>query len=272
MRGTMRSEGRQVLLLLCAGMALASCSLGGSDPTPVAQPTVVPASTLPAGGTVGVVQTTPPTPDAAPAGETPAPSEATPLVVPPTAEPVETVEATIVPTETVAEPTVIAAPLPAGYRRFSSKINPYSIGYPRGWRAQGNAFRFGNIRGDLFVRGTPRNVVSVNVLAEPLRGQQISTEAYVRLNLEQIGRASGSKPQRAGTVRITGRPAVLITWVDRSRPSQTLEITQAIWTQGDRGWVVTLANPPGQRARNLPLFRVILSTMQVPQSGRNPDS
>ncbi len=267
-RGTIVNEGRRVLLLLCVGLVLVSCSLGGSDPTPAPQPTVAPAGTAPAAETVGVRQTMPPTPDAAPpAGETPTSALATPQVVLPTAEPVETVEATVVPTvaptETPPEPTVVAAPLPAGYRRFSSKINPYSIGYPRGWRAQGNAFRFGNIRGDLFVMGTGGDVVSVNVLTESLRGQPISTAEYVRLNLEQISRAPGPKPQRAGTVRVAGRQAVLITRTDRSRPSQVLEITQAIWTQNDRGWVVTLANPPGQRARNLPIFRAILSTFQV---------
>ncbi len=127
----------------------------------------------------------------------------------------------------------------------------------------GNAFRFGSIRGDLFLQPIAGNTVSVNVLAEPLRGQQINTAEYVSLNLEQISRANGPKPKRAGTVRAAGRDAVLITRLDRSRPRQVLEITQAIWIQGDRGWVVTLANPQGQRSRYLPVLRTVLSTMQV---------
>lgn len=261
--GTIWSAGNRVLLLLCIGMVLVSCSLGGADPTPARQPTAAAVVTPPADETASVVQTPPATPEAAPAAESPAPLEATPLVVAPTAELVATVEPTVAPTETVSEPTVVAAPLPAGYRRFSSKVNPYSIGYPRGWRARGNAFRFGSIRGDLFLQPTAGNTVSVNVLAEPLRGQQISTAEYVSLNLEQISRANGPKPNRAGTVRAAGRDAVLITRLDRSRPRQVLEITQAIWIQGDRGWVVTLANPQGQRSRYLPVLRTILSTMQV---------
>lgn len=261
--GTIRFAGNRVLLLLCIGVVLVSCSLGGADPTPARQPTAAAVATPPAGEAVSVVQTPPATPEAAPAAESPAPLEATPLVVAPTAEPVETMEATVMPTETVPEPTVVSAPLPAGYRRFSSKVNPYSIGYPHAWRARGNAFRFGSIQGDLFLLPTEGNTVSVNVLAEPLRGQQISTEEYVRLNLEQISRANGPKPRRASTVRAAGRDAVLITRLDRSRPRLVLEITQAIWIQGDRGWVVTLANPPGQRSRYLPVLRTILSTMQV---------
>lgn len=267
---TVLSAGKRVLLLLCISLVLVSCSLGGADPTPARQPTAAAQATPRAGETVSNVQTPPATPEAAPAAESPGPLDATPPVVAPTVEPIETVEATVVPTETmpeptetVVEPTVVAAPLPAGYRRFSSKVNPYSIGYPRAWRARGNAFQFGSIRGDLFLQPTAGTTVSVNVLAEPLRGQQISTAEYVRLNLEQISRANGPKPKRAGTVRAAGSDAVLITRLDRSRPRLVLEITQAIWIQGGRGWVVTLANPQGQRTRYLPVLRTILRSMQV---------
>lgn len=184
----------------------------------------------------------------------------------PTATARRTAVPTVLPTAVAtAPPTEVptSAPvLPEGYRRFTSRINPYSIGYPRGWTAQADAFGFGDVRGDLFLRETDRGPVSVNVLSEPLRGADLSTEEYVRLNIRQIEESGAVVPQPTGKVEAAGTVAELIQWNDQSRPQQVYQITQAVWTQGDRGWVVTLATPQGERARYLPVLRKMLSTFE----------
>lgn len=254
-------------------LSLAACSLGGSEPTPVSPstPSLAPALTVTTGNTPTAVATNP--------GVLVTTTQSVPTTIPthiPTAvltpEPTSSPESTALPTSeptsvpTVAPtaiPTPTVPPLPEGYRRFTSRINPYSIGYPRGWRAEGNAFRFGDVRGDLFSRQTEDGPVSVNVLSESLQGSELDTEEYARLNIRQIRESGGESPERAGVIAVGGSRAVLIQWQDRSRPQQAYEITQAVWTEGDRGWVVTLATPQGEGARYLPVLREMLGTFTL---------
>lgn len=231
------------LVSLVLALALAGCSLAPAGPTPTSHPAMTPALSG--------------RPDATPRRVSgPAPTSA--VVV----APAETAAAVAPETTAPAGPTGAVARLPDGFRRFSSRINPYSIGYPPGWRAEGDAFRFGDIRGDRFSVRDRRGVVSVNVLSEPLRGRTLTTEQYTALNIEEIRETDGD-PQRAGSIAVDGEETRLVTWRDGSRPLREYEITQAVWTAGGRGWVVTLAGPPGSRAANLPLFRAMLATMDV---------
>ncbi len=255
-----------------AGLLLGACSLGGPDATPTSRTSPVPTQVL---RTPTSALMTPATPS----------PEGTALVFPATPtlglpSPIPTVASTPSPTATArstavptVSPTAIATAvatavptsvpvLPEGYRRFTSRINPYRIGYPRAWTAQGNAFGFGDVRGDLFLRETDLGPVSVNVLSESLQGEALSTEEYVRLNIRQIEDSGADTPERAGQVEVAGARAVLIQWADQSRPQQVYQITQAVWTDGERGWVVTLATPEGQRARYLPVLRAMLSTFE----------
>jgi hypothetical protein len=120
----------------------------------------------------------------------------------------------------------------------------------------------GDVRGDVFSALARRGSgeVSVNVLSEPLTAADTDTEAYVRLTVEQLRKSGVTSPARAGEARVAGNRAVLLTWTDISRPLRTYEITQAVWSADGRGWVVTLANPRGERARYLPVLRGMLGT------------
>lgn len=272
----MRYPGFRWIRLFAWGgavLALGACSLGGSEPTPVPRstPSLAPAPTVTTGNTptsvaintVVVVTTTQSVP-------TTIPTDIPTAVLTPeaTSSPVSTALPTTVPTSvpTVAPtaiPTPTVPPLPEGYRRFTSRINPYSIGYPQGWRAEGDAFRFGDVRGDLFSRQTADGPVSVNVLSESLQGSELDTEEYARLNVRQIRETGVESPERAGEIAVGGSRAVLIQWQDRSRPQRVYEITQAVWAEGDRGWVVTLATPQGERERYLPVLREMLGTFTL---------
>ena len=160
-------------------------------------------------------------------------------------------------------PPVVAETAPAEeLRRFDSQLHPYGILYPRQWSARGDAFRSGDVRGDLF-SAPAREDVSLNILSEPLRGEALDTEGYARLTARAIQEATGKEPRRGRGATVAGTDAAVLEWEDRSRPLQVREVTQAVWVAGDRGWVATLSTPQGRRARYVPVFLRMLETMQL---------
>lgn len=163
-------------------------------------------------------------------------------------------------------PTVEVTSQPDSYRRFASKINPYAIRYPAGWTARGDDFRFGDVRGDVFVKDGTGSQVHVNVLSEQLPTDDApDARRYLKLTTDQIERNGGVDLHRSGEVGVAGGRGFLIAWSDRSRPKQVAQITQAVWVVNGRGWVATLTTPSGQRSRYLPLFRSMLATLRVRQ-------
>jgi hypothetical protein len=162
-----------------------------------------------------------------------------------------------------ARPTA-TGPLPAGYTRFTSKANPYSIGYPKGWRAQGNAVRFGDIRADVFTPPVARGGggASINVLSERLpAGLNLDTERYVELTLENL-RRGGAKPKQVGRLPAGDEEAILVQGASATGAAN-VELRQAVWVAGGRGWVATLATPKNQLGKYLPEFRRMVSTFET---------
>ncbi len=264
---------RSLPVLLLLTLTLSACGLGSGGNSRAA---VSPTAVAPQPTTVGLAQGTPQAP--LPVGET-----ASPAATASPAEPTETiVESTIQPSpaltaqatteppgEATAEPTVepTQAPvaLPSGYRRFTSKVNPYTIGYPRAWTVRGDALASSGLKGDLFIRQQRGQVAaSVNVIAEEIpAGTTLSSRQYLDISLQQIRRQLDVRPQRTGQTTVAGERAYLIRYQDKSRPQQTVEITQALWVAGGRGWVVTLGNVPGERRAGLPVFNEMLKTFQL---------
>ncbi len=178
----------------------------------------------------------------------------TPTVAPPTRTPR--------PTATLAP---VVAKLPRGYEWFTSDVHPYSIGYPDGWRAVGDAFRVGNISGDIFVdERVSGGKVSINLLAEDVPDDEdVQRAQYVDAVIAQIKKSRGQTVQRAGTARAGKQRAALLVFSDAAT-----DYTQAVWLSNGRGWVATLGNPRGQRKRYRP---VLVSMLRTLQTGAQPD-
>ena len=275
----MRGEMRSSLGVLIVAAGLSACSIGGggapaaSAPTPTAAiGAVAPAPTGDAGGPAAV-PTLPAAPTAVLGATATAPALATvaeAATITSTVGP--TAAATVQPTEAATarpagEATEAPATLPAGYRRFASRISPYSIGYPSFFRVRGDAseLRRSGVRGDLFVSRRPgRDAISANVIAEQLpRGSNIDSSRYADLSIGVIERSTDAEVRRAGETTVAGERAYLIEWTDRSRPRRTTEITQALFVAGGRGWVVSFGAPPGRRAANRPIIDSMLRTFQL---------
>ncbi len=179
----------------------------------------------------------------------------TPTAAPPTRTPR--------PTATTAP---VVAELPAGYERITSDVHPYSIGYRDGWRAVGDAFRVGNISGDIFLdERVSGGRVSINVLAEDVSDDEdVQLAQYVDAVIAQIKKSRGQTVQRAGTARAGKQRAALLVFSDAGT-----DYTQAVWLSNGRGWVATLGTPRGQRKRYRPVLVTMLRTLQT---GAQPDA
>ncbi|MDQ3328964.1 MAG: hypothetical protein M3506_10645 [Chloroflexota bacterium] len=164
-----------------------------------------------------------------------------------------------------ATPVSVVAKLPRGYERFTSAVHPYSIGYPDGWRAVGDAFRVGNISGDIFLdERVSGGRVSINVLADDVSdAEDVQLAQYVDAVIAQIKKSRGQTVQRAGTARAGKQRAALLVFSDAGT-----DYTQAVWLSNGRGWVATLGTPRGQRKRYRPVLVTMLRTLQT---GAQPD-
>lgn len=240
--------------LTVALATLTACSLGNTPATPTAIVAPTPS--------VAVSTTTAPRQTVAPTGLTVvATAPAGPLTA------TASVPATPVPTGgSTGVPTAAASATSLPLLTFTSEEYPYSIGYPRGWKAQGpGSTGGGDVRGDFFFPTAQRETdVSVNILSEEVSADAVpGTEQYVELTSAQIERITRTPPRRGGTMGVGGEEAVLINWSDRSRELQTTEIAQAIWVANGRGWVVTLSAPEGQRDRYLPVLEAMLRSFRA---------
>lgn len=272
---------RAASAVLACALALGACGGGASSPTAVS--TSPPASTATSVAQLPASTQTPPVPDATAtttvAVTIPATATATAAEVPPTAtaEPSPTTAPTQTPTtpqatETTvpAEPTEVQPPvggatLPKRYKLFKSKIHPYSIGYPPGWVAKGDAFRIGNVRGDLIQKSMlPDAGTNVNLITQPLpAGTRPDSEEYLELNEGYIRRSLNASIQRLGPVKVAGQQATLVALKYPKNAQPGYETTQVYWTDQKRGWVVTLTTLPGKRQKYIPVFKTMLGTIRT---------
>ncbi|MDQ3856564.1 MAG: hypothetical protein M3281_09255 [Chloroflexota bacterium] len=170
---------------------------------------------------------------------------------------------TLVPTPTrrarkTPTPSRESAALPRGYSWFASDTAPYSVGYPSSWSARGDAFRWGNLSGDIFVG---MSSVSINVVSEPIRGRPgMTSEEYVEVTLAQVAKA-GPKVRRVGQERVLRKyRAILISYQSHSGLEGASRVTQALWAADGRGWVFTLMTPVREHDRYMQVLRTMLRT------------
>lgn len=157
----------------------------------------------------------------------------------------------------------VAAGTPRAAEWFDSALYPYRVRPPQGWVARAGGFRSGDVRGDLLEPRSARDAVSITVLSEALGGRSLDPAGYARLTEEGIERDGGPVVARGEEIAVAGGTAPLLLWDDLSRPLRSYEIAQAVWVSGDRGWVVTLAAPRGERALYLPALRALLRTFET---------
>jgi hypothetical protein len=162
-------------------------------------------------------------------------------------------------TDTASAPAATAAPVPSDFETFSSRSQPYSIGYPAEWDAQTDAYTYEDLHYDVFTG----DGATVTLGSEKLPGAiRISEEFYVQRSISGI-EEDGVTVRRAGETVAGGRRAYLLTHVDGED-----EFTQAVWLDGDRGWVASLSNPIGERAQHQPVFEEMLRTFRArPEAG-----
>jgi hypothetical protein len=141
-----------------------------------------------------------------------------------------------------------SAALPAGYRVFSSRVLPYTIGYAPGWKAEGSVW--GSMKrpkgeyfdGDIFGR-TP--IGTISVYAEHLpQGSLLTSQAYTEVALLDLQRARESggnvfSVRRLGAIAIDGTTAYLLD-LTQGTGSDALESTRALWVAHGRGWWASL--------------------------------
>ena len=167
---------------------------------------------------------------------------------------------------------VTPAPLPPGFRRYSSKVLPYSIGYPPGWEAQGSIFgpikRPNGIYYDADSYGK-RKVGSIVVRGEMLPpGSLLDSAAYREVAMLELQRGASDASfrytaQRLGTIGVDGGTAYLLD-VTRGTGTEMVHYTQALWVGRGKGWQagVSTAGRATAHAALIPLLKAMLGTFR----------
>ena len=159
-----------------------------------------------------------------------------------------------------------AAPtnLPPGYRLYSSRVLPYSIGYPSSWVAQGSIW--GTSKSLAYYEEDVFDIqkgASFFVQGERLpAGSLLTSQAYCELRLLQLLRSfeqdssNTYTARRLGTVAIDGATAYLLD-INESG----IESTEALWVARSRGWDAAFGTLSG--AGHLLLIPTFLSVIHT---------
>ncbi len=175
-----------------------------------------------------------------------------------------------------AGPTPVPLPpLPVGYKRYTSRDLPYSVGYPAGWIANGSSTR--DPQGHFLYGPTPYDedaFISLRLHAGILvRGEalppaiELDTDGYAKVALLDLSRRHATDPsfaytaRRAGTISVDGTRAELIVVAEKQSGYNLIE-TLAVWVARDEGWQVDANTPTPQKEPLLPTLRLVLGTFR----------
>lgn len=140
---------------------------------------------------------------------------------------------------------------------FSSTANPYSIGYPAGWRHLvghlGGAFSLFTF--DQFVDPTRPHGFPVNVVVARLPLAAPASDAGLRALYEASLRRR-TPVSELGPVLVAGRTITLVGYVD------VAQHVQAYLAEGRLSWIFSLTTARGDRNRWQPLFVRMLESFQ----------
>jgi hypothetical protein len=163
------------------------------------------------------------------------------------------------------------APAPVEYHPYRSKVLPYTIAYPPGWKAGGSLW--GTAKrplgewwvGDYFSK---KGVGSIIVEAETLPpGSLLTSESYEETQLLDLERAQESESseayiaQRMGTLKVDGITAYVLDFTV-GKGSDALETTAVLWVDKGRGWRagLTTAQPGQAHATEVPALKSMATT------------
>ena len=140
---------------------------------------------------------------------------------------------------------------------FTSTANPYSIGYPAGWRHLvghlGGAFSLFTF--DQFVDPARPSGFPVNVVVARLPLAAPASDTGLRALYEASLRRR-TPVSELGPVRVAGRTITLVGYVDLAQH------VQAYLAEGRLSWVFSLTTARGDRNRWQPLFVRMLESFQ----------
>lgn len=140
---------------------------------------------------------------------------------------------------------------------FTSTANPYSIGYPVGWRHLvghlGGAFSLFTF--DQFVDPARPSGFPVNVVVARLPLAAPASDTGLRALYEASLRRR-TPVSELGPVRVAGRTITLVGYVDLAQH------VQAYLAEGRLSWVFSLTTARGDRNRWQPLFVRMLESFQ----------
>ncbi len=182
---------------------------------------------------------------------------AVPTIVQPTASPTKTKSAK----KPTKQPIQANVKVPKGWEKFTSKSLPYAIAYPKGWKpTKKGGVSIGTSKGDEFLYVKGGHLGTFNVVSEQVPSF-VDTDTYLQLSVRQIKKVAQGGVKQLGKVKVDGTQGRLIRWHIKGSKTQ---ITQALWTKGNRGWVVTLGTKDQKDLSYfMPMFKKMLATVRT---------
>lgn len=142
---------------------------------------------------------------------------------------------------------------------YSSKVNPYSIGYPSGWRHVSGHLggNFSLFPYDEFYDPARSHGFNVNLVVAQLPVPSAITTAEYTRQSEQSLRAKGLAVREAGTATVAGHRVPLVSYVD------TAAHLQAYLAVARHIWVFSLTTAKGDSAHWLGTYTAMLHSVRL---------
>ena len=169
------------------------------------------------------------------------------------------VEATTVQTASQA-----SARMPAGYRRFVSLTNGYSIGYPQRWSVERDFVKIGTVGADEFVKrdaGVELGVIAVDRTAIA-GGTTMTPKELLNAGLARATQVPGLTLTRLTKTTIKGELAYVTEWVQERHAGQPSRLTAKSWVARGKVWNVVLSTPVGKHDRYRPVLNTMVRTLR----------
>ena len=193
------------------------------------------------------------------------------------------------------KPVASRLPIPAGWSTHELASEGFRLGLPPGWKPVAadtvdsalESLREGNqelaraieqqVTGSLsmlvrFFAFDTRSptfeeefATNVNVVVEPLPGG-VDFDAYVEANLKQLRAVPGVTDTSQDTVSLPGGEAALIRshfTLNTPDGERALAVTQYLFLQGDRGFILSETTTPKHEATYASVFEAIAKTFQA---------
>jgi hypothetical protein len=159
--------------------------------------------------------------------------------------------------------TPVASPTPltsTSMLAFNSRVYPYAITYPPGWRAEGASERIG---GTLFDRYREENDGGASALVfnfKPNDGS--SQDGLVRQSLA-MRQKEGTPWRRLGVRPVEDAQAVVVTYSEQRSDGAWLAVRQAVFQRGGTCWVVAVTAPLPDAPRYAPVLDQMLDGFRI---------